>query len=124
MTPLSEHFTREEFACHDNCGFDTVDGELIQILEDLRTNFNVPVHINDGCRCPTHNKQVGGEPKSQHMVGRAADVTVLGHSPNEVQEYLMSKYSDQYGIGRYDTFTHVDSRGEKARWDLRSTGVH
>ena len=24
------------------------------------------------------------------------------------------------GLGRYDTFTHIDSRGSKARWDKRT----
>ena len=24
------------------------------------------------------------------------------------------------GVGRYDTFTHVDSRGLRARWDMRT----
>ena len=24
------------------------------------------------------------------------------------------------GLGRYDSFTHIDSRGSKARWDKRA----
>jgi hypothetical protein len=27
---------------------------------------------------------------------------------------------EQGGLGRYDTFTHFDVRGSKARWDERS----
>jgi len=119
---LSENFDRSEFACHDNCGFDTVDVELIQVLEDLRHHFNSPVHVDDGCRCPAHNASVGGEPHSQHMLGRAADIRVEGVEPNQVQEYMMETYPNEYGVGRYDTFTHVDTRTSgPARWDLRSS---
>jgi uncharacterized protein YcbK (DUF882 family) len=62
---------------------------------------------------------VGGEPKSQHMLGRAADVIVVGHTPQEVQDYLTTQYPHRYGIGRYDTFTHIDTRSNgPARWNL------
>jgi len=52
---LSKHFYRDEFACQCGCGFDTVDHELVKILEDVRKTFNAPVHISSGCRCEKHN---------------------------------------------------------------------
>lgn len=116
MSKLSKHFSRKEFACKDGCGFDTVDAELITILEDLRVKFNRPVRINSSCRCAKDNARVGGAKNSQHLTGKAADITVDDISPMGVYSYLVGKYPERFGIGRYKTFTHVDSRSNKARW--------
>jgi hypothetical protein len=51
------------------------------------------------------------------MKGTATDIAVKGMSPDEVADCAEKLFD---GLGRYDTFTHVDSRGKKARWDLRS----
>lgn len=111
---LSQHFTRAEFACRCGCGFDTVDADLLALLENVRDHFAVPVTINCGCRCPEHNRAVGGEPQSQHMRGRAADIVVRGVDPQAVADYVDTLGAA--GVGRYATFTHVDTRSGRARW--------
>lgn len=116
MGDLSNNFDRDEFECSCGCGFDTVDYELVEVLEDLREHFDAPVTVNSACRCKEHNEAVGGGAKSQHLKGRAADVNVHLVTPLCVQDYLLNKYPDKYGIGKYSSFTHVDSRGTKARW--------
>ena len=116
MGDLSQNFNRSEFACKCGCGFDTVDAELILILEDLRGHFGTPVVITSGCRCKAHNEREGGSPGSQHLYGRAADFTVVGVPAQSVHAYLMAKYLDSYGIGTYPSWTHVDTRNQKARW--------
>ena len=116
MGKLSKHFDRKEFACKDKCGFNTVDAELIAILEDLREKFQRPVRVNSACRCKKDNARVGGAKNSQHLTGKAADITVDDISPMGVYSYLTGKYPERFGIGRYKTFTHVDSRSNKARW--------
>ena len=116
MGDISKHFDRKEFACKDNCGFDTVDVELITVLEDLREHFDSPVRINSGSRCKKYNDRIGGAKKSQHLVCRAADVTVDKISPIVVWEYLNFKYMARYGVGRYNSFTHIDTRNISARW--------
>lgn len=110
---ISKHFYRGEFACKCGCGFDTVDAELLRTLETVRFHFGQPVTINSGCRCPEHNKAIGGSPRSQHLLGRAADFVVKDVSPQEVQKFLKDHKG---GLGEYETFTHVDSRGWKARF--------
>ena len=114
---ISINFYREEFECKCDCGFDTVDKILLDILENVRNYFGVPVEINSGCRCEAHNKAVGGSVNSQHRFGRAADIVVQGVTPSRVYSYLDANYTDNYGLGLYDTFVHVDSRNRKARWD-------
>jgi len=93
-----------------------VDKELLGVLEDLRWHFNEPVKITSGCRCEAHNKAVGGAPESQHVKAKAADIRVSQHTPVEVHEYLVKRYPNQYGIGLYDNWVHIDVRPVKARW--------
>lgn len=112
MTP---NFQRSDFACKCGCGFDTVDYDLALILERLGGHFERRVIVTSGCRCPQHNAAVGGSPRSQHLFARASDVVVEGIDPGLVYELL-----DQWGVpglGRYKTFTHVDTRTNgPARW--------
>ncbi len=117
MGDVSTHFSRKEFACRCGCGFDVVDAELLTALEGLRQWFGRPVKLNSACRCLNHNLAVGGSLRSQHMLGKAADVQILGVNPLEVAEYLEKAYKGRYGIGRYPTFTHLDVRPSPARWD-------
>lgn len=117
MTKLSNNFSRSEFKCKcGKCDYDTVDAELVTILQEAREYFNTPITITSANRCPTYNRKVGGASKSQHVKGRAADITVAGYTPQEVQDYFKDRYSDKYGIGCYEDFTHFDSRTGKARW--------
>lgn len=114
MGDLSENFDRSEFACQCNCGQDTVDYALIVLLEKIRTHFDAPVRINSGNRCEAHNASVGGAKGSQHLLGRAADITVDGIPPAIVAE--LSHQLCAGGVGAYSGFTHVDSRGGVSRW--------
>ena len=117
---LSKHFKKIEFACKDKCGLGLNDGdvnpELIEALEDVREHFGKPVIINSGLRCKKYNAKVNGAPKSQHQYGTAADIRVQGVSPADVHKYLVNRYPGKYGIGKYNTFTHIDVREGMARW--------
>lgn len=113
---LSDNFSSEEFECRCGCGFDDVSQELIDVLQEVRDEINEPITINSACRCKDWNEQVGGAKRSQHLLGTAADIVVKGCTPAYVQEYLLKKYPDKYGIGKYNSFTHIDTREGKARW--------
>ena len=111
---ISRYFDRSEFACKCGCGQDTVDVVLLEALEAIREHFGEPVRVTSGNRCERHNTRVGGSEHSQHKKGRAADILVSGVSPAEVADYAESL---GMSVGRYDSFTHVDSRsGNPARW--------
>jgi uncharacterized protein YcbK (DUF882 family) len=117
MGDISKNFNRLEFLCGcKKCGFATVDVELIGLLEEIRANFGSPVTINSACRCDQHNNKVDGSSKSKHKLGIAADIVVKDVKPFTVAGYIDCNYGDKYGLGRYNTFTHIDVRQTKARW--------
>jgi uncharacterized protein YcbK (DUF882 family) len=117
MGDLSKNFSRREFECKCGCGFNTVDAELVKVLQVVRDYFKESITITSACRCEKHNNRVGGGKNSQHKLGRAADIVVSNVSPAEVQEYLDSRYPIKYGLGSYSDFTHIDTRsGVHARW--------
>lgn len=114
---LSKHFSSWEFECKcKECDSKEPPEELIVVLEDVREYFGEPVTVHSGYRCDDYNKSVGGSPRSQHKEAKAADITVRNVPPNKVHRYLINKYPYSYGIGKYETFTHIDVRNYKARW--------
>lgn len=114
---VSTHFKIKEFAQKDGrCDKILIDTELVKVLEDVREHFDAPVIITSGYRTPEYNAKIGGAKNSQHTKGTAADIKVKGIPADKVQQYLKHKYPDKYGIGSYWTFTHIDTRKERARW--------
>lgn len=113
---ISQNFSREEFACKCNCGFATVDVDLLELLELIRVRFNKPVTINSACRCELHNTAVGGSYGSKHKQGIAADIVVKDTDSYDVYKFVDEHAPNKYGIGLYVGFTHVDVRSNKARW--------
>lgn len=114
---VSKYFNDYEFNCHcGKCKLVAPPKELLKVLDDVREHFNRPTTIMSGYRCQAHNNAVGGAKRSQHLLGIAADIIISGISPGTVQSYLLNKYTDSYGIGKYSYFTHIDVREWKARW--------
>lgn len=116
MGDISTNFSRGEFSCHCGCGFDVVDVELIKILELIRSHWGAAVSINSAARCVKHNKAVNGSERSMHLLGKAADVKVKGVSPIHVYNFLNKTFNGQFGLGNYETFTHIDCRSNQARF--------
>ena len=114
------YFKRAEFKCKcGKCGGFPVetDAELVKLLETIRAHFNAPVVITSGIRCKAHNANVGGASASQHLYGTAADIVVKGVAPAKVVAYAETLLPNTGGIGTYGTFTHVDVRKTKSRWN-------
>lgn len=118
---LSKNFNSNEFDCQ--CGYKTCTSTLIDLdhvakLQKLRNKLKKSIKITSAYRCEQHNNDVGGAKHSQHKLGTATDIQVTSISPDGVANWA-EKFSFD-GIGRYDTFTHIDSRGFNATWDNRS----
>lgn len=125
---LTENFNREEFECTDGSEM-PIDvqlniAELAVQLEIIRSHFNAPIHINSAYRSLEYNRSIGSNDTSQHVLGRAADIVVDGYTPDEVAEAIEFLISTglikEGGVGRYNTFTHYDIRGTRARWNYKT----
>ena len=119
-TYLSDNFKVKEFACNDGSDTVLISDELVDLLQKIRDHFGVAVTINSGYRTSTYNKKVGGATNSQHVKGTAADIVAKGVDPLTVAQYAEYLMPNSGGIGVYQTFTHVDVRTSRSRWDNRS----
>lgn len=118
---ISQHFGVWEFKCKDNSRVIVLDKALVELLEIIRLHYNKPLHINSGYRTVQYNASIkNSSPKSQHILGKAADIWLNDVSPKQLYSWLDSSYPNSLGIGIYDTFVHVDVREGKSRWDYRT----
>ena len=138
---LSQNIIRAEAACNCGCGFDVADSKTVQMVQEVADHVleftgaeRVIVNINSWCRCKDHNEavQLQADPnyvllssESKHMLGNACDfwIEIIKDGersvidPHLVYEYMNRKYAGYFGLGKYNEFTHVDSRsGDGKRW--------
>jgi uncharacterized protein YcbK (DUF882 family) len=121
---LTKDFNRSEFDCND--GSVMPKEVLLNIqklanqLQVLRDCLGVPITVNSGYRSQSYNKKIGGTLNSQHILGKAADITAKGYTPAQVnariEELIKSRDMLQGGLGSYSTFSHYDIRKTRARW--------
>ena len=71
---LSNHYYRDEFACKDHCGFNTVDYNLVVILEKMCNELGRKLVVVEGCMCSKRAKVVGGNGDNAHLLGKGAHV--------------------------------------------------
>ena len=124
---LTENFSKSEFEC--NCGCDMPEDVFLNIqklanqLQAIRDFVKVGFSPTNAYRCPEHNAKVGGAKRSQHLLGKAADLQIKGYTPDEVADIIERLIGEgnilQGGLGRYNSFTHYDIRKTEARWDKR-----
>ena len=117
---ISKNFKLSEFECKGGSHQVVVDSELIEKLQELRDELGYPLIINSAYRNKEYNQKVGGSPKSQHLKGTAVDISLnnIPYTADEVE--MIAELIGFDGIGKYDTFVHLDVRGYPARWDERT----
>ena len=98
---------------------------LAEELQYIRDFIQRPITINSGYRCESYNSTIpGSSSRSQHVLGKAADIVVSGMSSTEVFEELDElQHKGKIhtgGMGLYDTFVHYDIRGYRKRWNYSS----
>jgi uncharacterized protein YcbK (DUF882 family) len=117
---ISKNFNLQEFECtHPEHRHVRIDRELVDKLQQLRDRLGVPLVINSAYRCPERNKQVGGADNSQHLYGKAADISLHTIPVNIETLRDIAEEIGFNGIGLYDSFIHLDIRHRPARWDNR-----
>lgn len=111
---VGKYFKAKEFFCScGKCNNQLIDIKLIQTLDLLRVILG-PIKINSAYRCEAHNKDIKGSEDSQHCKGKAADIVATNSTLEETRKQM--ELIGVGGLGKYDTFTHIDVREGKARW--------
>ena len=122
---LTHNFSLQEFQSKDGAEMPREAMENIFKLADavqlIRNTIDCPLHINSAYRSPSHNEAIGGVKDSQHVKGKASDLTSRNHSPivlhDIIETLIEGGHIPEGGLGLYRSFVHYDIRGTKARWD-------
>jgi uncharacterized protein YcbK (DUF882 family) len=120
---LTSNFDSEEFECKCGCKMpDFAKKNIAELAENLQVLRDVVgrLDLTNAYRCKEHNADVGGATNSQHLKGKASDVKSKTVKPKEMAQIINDLMKNESfklgGIGKYNTFTHVDIRGTRARW--------
>tara|TARA_R110000803_G_scaffold165475_1_gene229013 strand:- start:691 stop:1053 length:363 start_codon:yes stop_codon:yes gene_type:complete len=112
---MSEFYKPSEYACRCGCGFTEIHPATLSAADTIRSYTGKPQSISSGCRCPDHNKKVGGAAASYHlprfhdgkMVGFALDLPT--DEPEDLFDFVVHNLPGISCI-KYKTFIHIDCR--------------
>ena len=127
---LTKNFNKSEFECSCGCVMPPnvlynirIVAENLQVLRDF---VGSSITVNSAYRCKDYNHRIGGASRSQHILGKASDIVVKGFTPDEVFDIVQNLRRNPMlkgvlfqGLGRYNTFTHLDIRNKYTTWDNR-----
>jgi uncharacterized protein YcbK (DUF882 family) len=92
----------------------------VKIVDELREKLGKSIVILSSYRSPKYNSRIdGAATKSFHMTFQALDIVAAGYTPQEVFNALKEMRDAgkfKGGLGKYNTFTHIDTRGYNATW--------
>lgn len=119
MKGPSPHLSWKELSCRDGTPYPNefrVDGRALQlarVFENIRSLYDEPITIISAYRTPEWNKKIGGAQYSQHLYGRALDLTppegiTINKFYNDIR--LNVDLFGINGLGKYLSFVHVDIR--------------
>lgn len=137
----SKHLTWKEMACKDGTEYplkwrNNRAIELAEVFELIRVDCgHLPITVLSAYRTAKYNKKIGGSRFSQHVQGRALDL----RPPKSIDIKTfynvikgLSLICSIKGIGKYETFIHVDIRpsdrlviweGSGVKDDTRDKGI-
>lgn len=108
------HFAPAEFRCRCGCGagMEQMNPIFLAMLEDARRIAGIPFVLTSACRCPEHNRAVGGVEDSAHVRGHAADIRCVSSH----ERFVMLSALLEAGFRRIElapTWIHVDNDPDK-----------
>lgn len=118
LTKLSKNFRLYELA--NNAGsvkipqYEINEGSLkfVQMLQRLRDSVNQPIKVNSGYRQAAYNSKIGGNAKSAHLHGWAADIKKIYGVSDERMATTWRAICTIFGtigaINLYDNYYHLE----------------
>lgn len=92
----------------------------LRVIDSLASRMRArPKELISIYRSPTYNRAVRGRSQSQHLYNTAVDIKFHGVSAYTVSAVVRKMRSEgrfKGGVGRYSSFTHIDTRGHNADW--------
>lgn len=97
---LSPHFSLSEFTKSQTAVRRNIDNtpsltviDNLQLLVDnvlqpIRLHFGLPITISSGYRSPQLNTAIGGSATSDHCLGMAADIEIIGVDNKQLAIYI------------------------------------
>ena len=115
---ISRHFMLSDIICPCCDTVKVVPGLFshMRALDALVDTLGIGLTISSGHRCSKHNRQLGGAPRSWHLLF-ATDV--LPEPFDKAALKLIADRAEEFGftgIGIYETHIHLDQRPEPSRW--------
>jgi zinc D-Ala-D-Ala carboxypeptidase len=107
------NFSQQELSCKCGCGCFVSDEHALDCLQALRNEMGRLV-VTSATRCEHHNAAEGGAPASEHLNGRAFDISLAGHDRGRM--LAAARKCGFQGFGYGTAFLHVDT-GRKRTWD-------
>ena len=92
------------------------------IADLARRQLEFRLTITSAYRSPDYNKAVGGAVRSQHLANTALDLIPSKGRVEQLYDQLIAMRKGgafKGGVGIYDSFVHVDTRGKNATWGKR-----
>lgn len=102
MILITPHFRVSEFDCKDGTPYpeELIESRLqplANLLEEIREDVDMPVVVVSGYRSPAYNQRIkkrrgdksGVATNSQHVEGRAADISCPGVPTDELHEIIL-----------------------------------
>lgn len=116
---ITKNFKASEFKCKCGCGKIYIAKELVDKLQQLREHYGKSITVSSGYRCPVHNKNVGSDNTSPHLMGVAADISVSGVPSKDVA--VIAEQLGFDGIALItDSYIHLDLKGRRWLADERT----
>jgi len=85
---------------------------LLRMLVKLRNEWDRPLLVTSGYRCPGYNDEVGGASHSLHMIGQAVDIAVMAQDQSLFAEYARKSGFGSVLFRRMRNYVHLGI-GEK-----------
>lgn len=87
------------------------DQRMIDLLQIMRDIMGIPFVIRSYYRCRIHNdKLLNSSNNSQHLMGKAVDISTAGWSGNQKWELVSCAVRYRLSIGLYKNHIHLDNR--------------
>ena len=118
---VAKNFVVNEFASKDGADIVIINDLLPVVCQHVRNWFGYSFSPTSAYRTVTHNKNVGGAAKSNHIYGMAVDIPTCGKiKPIELYNFLDKLFSDSCEIGLYSWGVHFAPTKEKSRFTDKS----